>query len=776
MPPPNFSAVKGSGLDAATLVGFKGRELISRCGAIDIFVTVADPGELDATLGANVTLTFEAPPPYELCGVARDVEVLHEMTERSLARITIVPRLWLLSLSAHSRMFTGETIPDIIKKVLEESGLADGTDFELRLSGSYEAEEHVCQYHESDLDFIQRWSEHEGIYYFFEHADGVDKVVFCDDSSGAASMASAALRYHPAGGSDRSAGASLWRFSAQHSSRAKSVTLGDYDYARPSMAVTGEGTGHASGFADKVLFGDDRFFDPGRGKALAAIRAEEELCEQALVRATGDASHLRPGYTFELTEHPVGKLNTTYLVIDVHHVANITAKTAEVRRLTGLPEDETYKVRLSAIPAATKYRPARVTPRPRVEGYLTGIVDGAADSDYAQLDKEGRYNIMLHLDESGLDSGKASTRLRMMQPHAGAPEGMHFPLRKGTEVIVACLDGDPDRPLIVGAVPNPTTPSPVTSDNHTHNIIHTGGDNILDFEDIDGGQWITFSTPTEDTFYHLGKPTDDRTHHITMHTDGNNLFEFGAEQDIIVGGTLDETVEGPVKELYKAKQTSLIFGSQTTTVSALCKETYENTQFTLTLGSVTEDYQVPHTSVVNAAPRNEVFLSSQTMKVSGGGADQNHKGAHTRILVGPNVNTLDSFNRHVTGSATEIYPSGLTRVAGPIDSTFKSLKLIIPGGVTEIWGQKEESVPSLSIVNLLQINQVGMKKECAFLQHGGCVFKLGATGAQVSGIAINTAAGGVAIGINGFKHEVKAVDMELPSADEIKLDLFTINI
>jgi hypothetical protein len=140
------------------------------------------------------------------------------------------------------------------------------------------------------------------------------------------------------------------------------------------------------------------------------------------------------------------------------------------------------------------------------------------------------------------------------------------------------------------------------------------------------------------------------------------------------------------------------------------------------------------------------------------------------------VNTLDSFNRHVTGSATEIYPSGLTRLAGPIDSTFKSLKLIIPGGVTEIWGQKEEKVPSLSIVNLLQINQVGMKKECGFLQHGGCVFKLGATGAQVSGIAFNLGGGGFAIGINGFKHEFEGLNLELPSAPELKLVAFLIKI
>ncbi len=32
---------------------------------------------------------------------------------------------------------------------------------------------------------------------------------------------------------------------------------------------------------------------------------------------------------------------------------------------------------------------------------------------------------------------------------------MHFPLLKGTEVVLSCVNGDIDRPIIVGAVPNP---------------------------------------------------------------------------------------------------------------------------------------------------------------------------------------------------------------------------------------------------------------------------------------------------------------------------------
>ena len=157
--------VENDCLSHAALVGFRGHEELSHPFAIDVFVTLPDVSELDAVLGTKLTLSFELPPAYTIVGVVSEVEILHEMTERSVARLRVVPRLSLLALSHHCRMFTGEPITDIIETVLTDAGLSSGTDFELRLVGSYEAEEHVCQYNESDFDFISRWMEHEGIYY-----------------------------------------------------------------------------------------------------------------------------------------------------------------------------------------------------------------------------------------------------------------------------------------------------------------------------------------------------------------------------------------------------------------------------------------------------------------------------------------------------------------------------------------------------------------------------------------------------------------------------------
>src|SRR5690606_24419065 len=154
-----------------------------------------------------------------------------------------------------------------------------------------------------------------------------------------------------------------------------------------------------------------------------------------------------------------------------------------MKRWIDVSQEEVYRVEARAIDAQKQYRAPIKTPAPRVWGYENGVVDGEADSQYAQIDDTGRYKVKFHFDESDLKDGKASTYVRMMQPHGGGTEGFHFPLRKGTEVIFTFLGGDPDRPVIAGVVPNATTPSPVTEANHTKNILRTGSGSHLTIDD-----------------------------------------------------------------------------------------------------------------------------------------------------------------------------------------------------------------------------------------------------------------------------------------------------
>jgi len=136
-----------------------------------------------------------------------------------------------------------------------------------------------------------------------------------------------------------------------------------------------------------------------------------------------------------------------------------------------------------AIRADVTYRPPRTTPKPRIDGVVYATIDGPELNIPAPIDEEGRYKVILPFDLAAEQGGRASRWIRMAQPTSGAGYGMHFPLRPGTEVILTHVHGDPDRPIIAGAVPNAQTPSPVTSANATQSVLRTATGIIMEFED-----------------------------------------------------------------------------------------------------------------------------------------------------------------------------------------------------------------------------------------------------------------------------------------------------
>jgi len=526
------------------VVGFRGIEAVSRPYRFEVYLQFhSDDGDIDfaEAVGDPASLVIDREsddiPPFVLAGVLGDVDLVHEYGGRALVRVVLVPRFGRLALSRHSRIFTQKSAPDAIRAVLDDNGLAGS--YEFRLTQSYEVEEHIGQYRESDFDFVSRWLEREGIYYFFEHSEGGEKVVFCDDKSYPAEGMGKPVRYSPQTGEDRSAGASFRSFSLNHGSMPAEVKLRDYDYSRPKFDMSGSAPVSAKGAGKVSLYGE-RFFSPDTGARLAKIRSEEFLTRKSIARATGTRMHLRAGHTFDLEEHPRARFNTKYLAIEVHHQGNQAAGDLHLKELIGLEHEDTYFVEVAAIPATTQFRPESRTPWPRIYGFENGIVDGGGESEYAQIDDYGRYLVKFNFDENDAPSGSGSTYVRMMQPHGGSVEGFHFPLRNGTEVVLSFLGGDPDRPVISGVVPNVLTPSPVTSGNHTKNVIQTGGRNRLELEDLAGSQRVTLSTPYSNSYIRMGAPNDG--HEFIAKTDDNGLIGIGKNLDTNVGQNWNITV------------------------------------------------------------------------------------------------------------------------------------------------------------------------------------------------------------------------------------------
>ena len=220
----------------------------------------------------------------------------------------------------------------------------------------------------------------------------------------------------------------------------------------PSSRLEGPGGFHH--FGDHVKTTDE-------ATRKAKVRAEMFACGREIFKGTGIFRAARPGYRFKLTEASAEGLNGEYLITRVTHVGGFDPETGEAADATQGPMSH-YRCAFEAIPAKTVFRPALLTPKPRANGILTALIDGQKDK-YAYIDDEGRYKVKLFFDPSEEKDGKASKAIRLAQPYAGPDYGMHFPLHTGTEVAIGFVDGDLDRPIGLGAVPNPGKGSPVKS-------------------------------------------------------------------------------------------------------------------------------------------------------------------------------------------------------------------------------------------------------------------------------------------------------------------------
>lgn len=493
----------------AKVVAFEAREALGAPYEVRVFVSVPGDADLEPKEGVRTRACLrvnETPDgqPERFHGLVSKCELVRAGTNVALWAVTLRPELAELGLSLHSRVFTHSDLKEILSDVLTEAGFAAGSDFAFEVSDPGPEEEHVTQYKESDEALLHRWAERRGWYYFYEQGDDREKLRVVDSSGAHSSLRGAPIPYRP-GALDRSAGEHFNVVRVKKRLSPGSVRVADYDYARPTQPLRGKAQVSASGLGELVYYGA-RAFDGGAVSKIAQLRAEALACRERVVTLEGHAHHVRAGYLVSMSEHPRPDMDGDYLVVEARCVGrdpqHAGAWGEALPRLEG--GSDVYAVQATCIPAKTQYRSLEVTPWPRVFSHENAVVDGAASSQYAQIDADGRYLVRFHFDEGRRKEGQASTRVRMMQPHGGALEGWHMPLRKGTEVVCAFLDGDADRPVIIGVVPNATNPSVVNRGNTPQNVFQTGSASYLTIDDTEGSQWVNLFSPAEQSGLFLG--------------------------------------------------------------------------------------------------------------------------------------------------------------------------------------------------------------------------------------------------------------------------------
>jgi type VI secretion system VgrG family protein len=477
------------------VAGFEGTEEISRPYRFEIGLVAENPDiDLEQLLLAPATLAIEKGDGLrEIHGVVSECRLSDALPDhRYRYQVVLRPRIWLLSLSRQNQIYQEMSTPEIVSEEIMATGAKGATqhakaglfgdDFEMRLTRKYARREYIVQYQESDLAFVSRLMEHEGLFYFFEQGDAREKMVITDNNVHFADLADREiLPYRPESGLAHYPDEAILSLVSINRRVPRKIMLKDYNYRLPHVMLQADAEVDAQAHGLISTYGD-HFKTPEQGLELARIRAQELRCTKQVFKGSSDSIRLQPGCRFMLEEHFCKAMNRRYVVTRIDHTGRRPlAGAAGVD--PGRTESVSYGNRIHCIPAEVEYRPPRRTPKPKIGGLLNAHVDSALLEDRAEIDRQGRYKLLMPFDLSGAAAGKASRYVRKAQPYGGRDMGMHFPLHKGTEVICSFVNGDPDRPIITGVVPNPLTASVVSETNHTKNVLKTASGAFLEFND-----------------------------------------------------------------------------------------------------------------------------------------------------------------------------------------------------------------------------------------------------------------------------------------------------
>ncbi|PCC71556.1 type VI secretion system secreted protein VgrG [Nannocystis exedens] len=545
------------------VVRFTGHEAISSPFEFRLEVAGVDL-DTEGMLGQSALLTIEgAEVPRHVHGIIYEAEYIGHTRDFDLYALRLGPSAHLLLHRSDCRIFQDKTTQQIVSEVLTKAGVAKDR-FRFALTAKYEPRNYCVQYRETDLAFVSRLLEEDGICYWFEHDESRHVWMMADSSQAHPAIGgSSTVWFNPEDGAiqDREH-VKEFRFGGRI--RTGTVSLRDKNLHKPDQAMEVKESAKAKPELEAYDFPGE-YQDPGRagpheGQVLAKIRLEE--LQAARRKGTGDSDcpRLTPGMTMTLAGHPQQELNTQYRIVEVQHRGE-QQQALDHDGQKASSYDNTFAVTELKVP----FRPARVTPRPVMRGLQSAVVTGP-EGEEVHVDKYGRVRIQFHWDREGKFDETSTCWVRVSQLWAGNGWGAMFIPRIGHEVLVDFLEGDPDRPIITGRiyhgqneVPYPLPEQKTKSTIKSDSSLGGGGYNELRFEDKKKEEQIflhaernldvrvnndAFSTVWNDSHVTVGHEEGGKAgdsfvqlfhdHHLTIHR--HTKAHLGGDVELLVGG------------------------------------------------------------------------------------------------------------------------------------------------------------------------------------------------------------------------------------------------
>ena len=420
-------------------------ELVSRSANVDLTALLGTP--------ACLSIADRSGGERLVHGLIREMEQLHTANRFTHYRCSLVPRLWFLGQIRDHRIFQNLSVVEIIQQILKEQGFT-GDAASFKLCYAYEPREYCVQYGETDLHFITRLCEEEGIYFYFEHKADAHCLCFCDREGGPKIPGQSDLRFFPGSG-QRSDTAVINRLTLHEQVNSNAAAYREWNFRKPRLDLEvrdKEEDKQAAPAPPGMLL--EQYTYPHLyqlrqpGERYVKLRMLRQLTFRQWIECSSDVARFLPSYTFSMHDHPREALNAGWWVVSVRHEG----------QQPGVLEHEApdgrglhYASRVTAIPEMTRFIPALEHPKNLILDKQTAHVTGPKGEEIYP-DKYGRVKVQFHWDREGQYNEKTSCWVRASQEWAGGKYGTMAIPRIGHEVVVSFLEGDPDRPLITGRV------------------------------------------------------------------------------------------------------------------------------------------------------------------------------------------------------------------------------------------------------------------------------------------------------------------------------------
>ncbi|MFO0618221.1 MAG: type VI secretion system tip protein TssI/VgrG [Polyangiaceae bacterium] len=468
------------------------RERLSEAYRVTATVTLED-GVERALVGRPATLVIRVDDARERCvqGLVTRASHRGDGARGATLELRVEPRVARLRLRSGRRIFQNKTAAEIALEVLAEHGVHA----RMEIARALDARPYTVQLDESDAAFVQRLLAEEGVSYMFEQpretvhdaTEAPAEVIVLTDRPTSRRGSDTPHLVHRQGASSDARGADeLYDVRYAVRQAIERVAIAGLDFQRPSTSLTDDAADPGSGLAgpaplERVVH--ELAYETVPAKpGPARVELDARRRDVALLRGRASARDLVAGTRFALVESLEPELAGDWAIVES------TLRVDDARAIV-------CETRLTSVRADRPYPPVRL-PKPVCHGVETATVLGPAGEE-VHTDRHGRVRVRFPWDRSTTAPDRVSTWLRVAQAWAGVGFGAQFLPRVGSEVLVAFVGGDPDRPIVVGGLydvhrpyPYPLPASKTESGIRTRSIGGAGASELL-FEDRAGLEVLT---------------------------------------------------------------------------------------------------------------------------------------------------------------------------------------------------------------------------------------------------------------------------------------------